>query len=133
MVRAPFVMDGPVNQYREAGALDGASIGFRVQPGGAKLDGGLRELTRLDLVEISMVIAPANKLARIDPATIKSVSGTRELERVLRHAGLAKVDACALIANPKKSLTSDPWDAENDDAQLPGVLRQRAAVRVPFS
>lgn len=117
-------------RHIKAGALDGASIGYRIQPGGAKLDGELREITRVDLVEISMVIAPANKLARVDPASLKSVTSVRQLESILRDAGLSREDARTFISSLKKSLDSDPWDAENGDALL-GALRQPARVRPP--
>jgi len=118
-------------KHMKAGALDGVSVGFRIQPGGATLDGEIRHITRAALHEISVVIAPANTLARVDPATIKSCSSVRQLEGVLRDAGLSRDDARTLIANLKSSLTADPWEAETDDAQLLGILRQGANVRVP--
>jgi hypothetical protein len=54
----------------------------------------------------------------------------RQLESVLRDAGLSRDDARTFIASLKMSLHSDPWDAENEDALL-GALRQPARVRVP--
>jgi uncharacterized protein len=46
-----------------SGKLDGLSFGYRVTGAGHK--DGLRELTALDLVEVSVVAQPMQKLARI--------------------------------------------------------------------
>jgi HK97 family phage prohead protease len=53
----------------EAGALRGLSIGYRVMPGGAAMEPGTRRrrLTRLELVEISLVTFPMNDKARVFP------------------------------------------------------------------
>jgi HK97 family phage prohead protease len=119
-------------KHLKAGALDGVSVGFRIQPGGAKMDGDVRHITRADLLEISLVVAPANRLARVDASTLKSVQSVRQLEGVLRDAGLSKSDAQNLVATLKG--LADPRDSEEvDSSALLAVLRQRAAVRVPFS
>jgi phage head maturation protease len=47
----------------ERGKVDGLSFGYRVRE--AKSVGGLRELIALDLVEVSLVAQPMQKLARV--------------------------------------------------------------------
>lgn len=49
------------------GALDGLSFGYRVQD--AKAAGGTRELTELELVEVSLVTFPMQPLARVHAIT----------------------------------------------------------------
>ena len=46
-----------------SGRLDGLSFGYRVRE--ARSNGGLRELVDLDLVEVSLVARPMQKLARV--------------------------------------------------------------------
>ena len=97
-------MANDVYQHMKAGALDGVSIGYRVQPGGADMDGKIRTLSRVDLMEISMVISPANKSARanlgslkgdFDPDEMKSLA---DVEAFLRDAGMSRVEAKAFVA-----------------------------------
>ncbi len=45
------------------GSIDGLSFGYRVREAGTS--GGLRELRRLDLVEVSLVAKPMQRLARV--------------------------------------------------------------------
>jgi len=47
----------------ESGKVDGLSFGYRVRE--AKSAGGKRELIALDLVEVSLVAHPMQKLARV--------------------------------------------------------------------
>ena len=47
----------------ESGKLDGLSFGYRVR--GAGEAGGLRELTELDLIEVSLVAEPMQTRARV--------------------------------------------------------------------
>lgn len=47
----------------ESGKLDGLSFGYRVRAAGEA--GGLRELTELDLIEVSLVAEPMQPRARV--------------------------------------------------------------------
>ena len=47
----------------KSGAVNGLSFGYRV--GDARQAGGMRELRALDLVEVSLVASPMQKLARV--------------------------------------------------------------------
>jgi len=77
----------------KSGAVSGLSIGFRVAPGGAtrRREDGARVLTKLDLHEVSLVAIPANPEARI--TEVKSLGSIRDLEEILRKAGLSRAAA----------------------------------------
>ena len=75
------------------GAIDGLSIGFRIPTGGAEeIEGGGRRISKVELVEISVVSMPAEDAARI--GTVKSIAdeistieSIRDVELFLRDAG----------------------------------------------
>jgi HK97 family phage prohead protease len=56
------VLDGRVRELVRRG-MRGLSFGYRVREAGAA--GGVRELRALDLVEVSLVARPMQKLARV--------------------------------------------------------------------
>lgn len=97
-----------VGQAKEAHALmrakavSGLSIGYWVRESSFDEKTGIRTLTKLDLVEISLVTFPANDDARIDAIKMKLAHGElptlSEFERLLREAGFSKTKA-AVIAN----------------------------------
>ena len=75
------------------GAIDGISIGFRVPVGGAEeLEDGGRKLSKIDLVEVSIVGFPADDAARVSQVKmtdeINAIQTIRDAERFLRDAGL---------------------------------------------
>ncbi|HEY2023565.1 HK97 family phage prohead protease [Paraburkholderia sp.] len=106
-------MSNDVYQHMKAGALDGVSIGYRVQPGGADMDGKIRKLSDLDLMEISMVIAPANKLARADLGSLKAdfdpdeLESLADVEMILREAGMTRIEAKSMIARVRDLVLRD--------------------------
>lgn len=75
------------------GAMDGFSIGYRINPGGADYDAktGVRNLKSLKLLEVSCVTFPMNTLATA--TRVKSANTKRELEEWLRDAGLSLSEA----------------------------------------
>lgn len=82
----------------KAGAIQGLSIGYReldVEP-----DGNVRQLKKLDLLEISIVSFPANRRARIDSVKSRLDHGELpslpEFEEYLREAGFSKTQATAI-------------------------------------
>ena len=91
-----------VYELMKMGALDGLSIGYRVDPKGAEYDekGKRRYLKSVDLMEISAVTFPMNPRARVQ--AVKGAERTvREWEELLRDAGSlsrneAKVAASAV-------------------------------------
>jgi len=85
------------------GAVDGLSIGFRIPNGGAEeLESGGRRITKVDLVEISIVGFPADDNARVSQVKmsdeISSITTIRDAERFLRDAGLPISMAKAFIS-----------------------------------
>ena len=109
-----------VYELMKMGALDGLSIGYRVDAKGYDYDekGKRRYLKSVDLMEISAVTFPMNPRARV--AAVKGAErSVREWEEILRDAGNlsrneAKVGAAALT----KAL--EQRDAVKDEA--PEVL-----------
>jgi hypothetical protein len=91
-----------VYELMKMGALDGLSIGYRVDPKGVEYDEKRkrRYLKSVDLMEISAVTFPMNPRARVQ--AVKGAERTvREWEELLRDAGSlsrneAKVAASAV-------------------------------------
>lgn len=85
-----------------AGAVTGLSIGYWVRGSTYDEVTRIRTLTKLDLVEISLVTFPANDEARVDAIKMKLAHGQlpsiSEFERLLREAGFSKTQA-AVVAN----------------------------------
>lgn len=83
-------------------AVTGLSIGYYVRESSFDEKTRIRTLTKLDLVEISIVTTPANDDARIDAVKSKLAHGglptLPEFEQLLREAGFSKTQA-AVIAN----------------------------------
>jgi HK97 family phage prohead protease len=123
-----------VYHHMKAGALDGVSIGYRVQPDGAEIDGKIRKLARVDLLEISMVIAPANKLARADLASIKSdfdpddMESLADVESFLRDAGMSRVEAKSFIARVRDIALRDAGKSDTSTAAGKSELDESLAL-----
>ena len=83
-------------------AITGLSIGYYVRDDDFDEKTRIRTLKKLDLVEISIVTAPANDEARIDAVKAMIAHGNlpslKEFEQILREAGFSKSQA-AVIAN----------------------------------
>ena len=89
-----------VYELMKMGALDGLSIGYRVDPKGVEYDekGRRRLLKSVDLMEISAVTFPMNPRARVQ--SVKGSERTvREWEELLR-------DAASLSRNEAKAAAS---------------------------
>lgn len=94
------------------GAVDGLSIGYRIPPGGSEKAGKVRQLKRIDLIEVSIVEEPADLGARVTSlkSAISEAATIREVEMILRDAGLSKLDACAVISRIKQLSSGDRKD-----------------------
>ena len=104
------------------GDLDGLSIGFVVPEGGRKYVGdGTFELLDIELVEISVVTAPANRGARI--SSVKALSTKSEFVELFRANGLSKATARRAAAGAWRALQDD--DSHDKAARL---LRQIEAA-----
>ena len=91
------------------GALHSMSIGYRVIKEDYNRKTGINHLRELTLHEVSLVTIPANAEALV--ALVKNADGSpdiRELERVLRDAGLSRREAKAFISEGYKALGDTP-------------------------
>lgn len=99
-------------------AINGMSIGYRPIEWTmrSKPEEPRRTLTKVDLVEISLVTFPANGKARV--TGVKSdghVPSVREIERALCDAGCSRKQARAIIADGLKAASMR--DAEEETAK----------------
>lgn len=83
-------------EHLKAGDADGLSIGYRIPAGGEEPQrDGSNLLKEIDLSEVSVVVLPSNRSARV--SALKSISSKSEIVDLLREAGVSK-DAARRIA-----------------------------------
>lgn len=123
-----WLMHEEVQRAREAYALmkrrvvKGMSIGYYVLADSYDEKERIRTLTKLELVEISIVTFPANPEAQVDAVKAKLLRGDlptlREFEKVLREQGYSKALAEKIAAGGYKQLlgSGDPIGAEEANA-----------------
>lgn len=89
--------------HMKARTVTGLSIGYWVRESSYDEKTGIRTLTKLDLVEISLVTFPANDDARVEAVKFKLAHGElptdREYEKFLREAGFSKTRAAGLVSH----------------------------------
>jgi len=111
-----------VYELMKIGAIDGLSIGYKVDAKGYEYDqrGKRRKLKEVDLMEISAVTFPMNPKATID--AVKANGRTvREWESFLRdEGGLSRSDAKIAAKAVSDSLVRD---AEDDSALIDAIQR----------
>ena len=134
-----LLVRGEVNQDtqrgREAlalakqGASTGLSIGFRIPLGGRSFNSdGTATVKEVELWEVSLTPLPANRNARL--TRIKSLASARELEDILRDAGLAKAAAKAVVAGGWKALsTGDQSEMEQLQNRLASAATELRSMR----
>ncbi len=117
-----------VHGLLKAGALDGLSIGYRTiasQPKAGKP--GVISLTKLDLMENSIVTFAANERARVE--VVKSIldagmmPSVREFEGLLRDAGFSKAKAAAIASTATPHLRGEPEGKADELAEFLEGLR----------
>lgn len=99
----------------KAGALDGLSIGFTINPGGIEWsgDGSYKIITNLNLWEVSIVTFPANERAVVN--SIKEIdmekreNSIRDFENFLRESGSFSNREAVEIASFAKELVKHPY------------------------
>lgn len=110
-------------ELMKAGVIDGLSIGYRTIKSLRDDATGFRQLKEVDLWEISLVTFPM-----LTSATITSVKGDwtkREVERVLRDAGMPNAMAVKLIAGGYDAANSGGQrDADDGLNGLAETIRQ---------
>lgn len=123
-----------VHAAMKHGTLDGLSIGGMLKRGDydeTRTGRTIRKWSRL--MEVSPVVFPADGSARIDVATVKSLDfeallpeckTERDIERLLRDAGLGKWEAMATVSRAKAIFTGR--DAlESDEAKTERLILER--------
>lgn len=108
-------------------AIDGLSIGYRLQKWSYNEDDAVLELLAIDLKEISVVTFPANDESRID--AVKNILDAGELptlpqfEKFLREAGFSKTQATGIAGHGLRGLMrGDPGQQKNEDTTASDVL-----------
>lgn len=115
-------------ELMKAGIIDGLSIGYRTIKALRDDQTGFRDLKEVDLWEISLVTFPM-----LTSATVTSVKGDwnkREVERVLRDAGMPNAMAVKLIAGGWNAANTSGGQSDSDDGftDLAEQLRQMNAT-----
>lgn len=117
------------------GTIDGLSIAGKLKKGDfEEKEAGGKIIKRWALLrEVSVVAYPAENSARIDLSSLKSMDfeallpeckTERDIERLLRDAGLGKWEAMAIVSRVKAILTGR--DApEDEDTKLNAQLLER--------
>lgn len=106
------------------GIIDSMSIGYMVNDADYK-DDGVRVIKQLTLMEYSLVTWPMNEAAVI--TGVKSLE-VREIERVLREAGLSRSQAKAIAGAGVRHLR----DADQKEAQEAELLAAFKAAQDTF-
>jgi len=109
-----------VHSAMKRGAMDGLSIGFTIPAGGAKeTEEGIRELSDIDLKEISVVNFPADDSARISAVKfeIEQIESFRDAEAILRDAGYSKSAAKAFVSRVKALSRRDAGYVEDENTK----------------
>lgn len=99
-------------EHVQAGDARGLSIGYNTPDGGRKYDGGgAFTLTEIDLIEISIVAAPADRKAQI--TSVKAFGSKAELADALREIGLPKAAASRVAAGGWPALAGSSDETEH--------------------
>jgi hypothetical protein len=101
-------MEKRAHAHMKARTVTGLSIGYWVRESSFDEKTGIRTLTKLDLVEISLVTFPANDDARVEAVKFKLAHGElptdREFEKFLREAGFSKTRAAGVVSHGLEEL-----------------------------
>lgn len=110
-----------------AGDARWLSIGYNTPDGGRTYDGkGVWTLSEVDLIEVSIVSAPADRKARI--TEVKSLGSKAELIDALRDVGLSKAAAARVAAGGWPALAGVDDDTEH--ATRLAALIERATAEI---
>lgn len=107
------------------GAVSGLSIGYRPVQEVENETGGF-DLKEIDLIEISVVEAPADLAAQVGDvkSAIENADSLKSIERLLRDAaGLSRSDAVALVSRVK-TLCQRESDTKAQPAEIAGLFQQ---------
>lgn len=108
-------------------AVEGLSIGYWVPEGGSEMNGRIRQLKKINLIEISVVEEPADVNAQISgiKSALDNVHELKDVEALLRDAcGLSRADATALVSRVK-SLSHGDRGGDIDTGDLAALIKRR--------
>lgn len=110
------------------GALTGLSIGYRAKRERLDRAGLANELVEIELFEGSLVTVPSNPSTHV--TTVKSVGGARDIEHLLREAGISgrKAKAAASAAWAAIQQSKDETDAHAELASLFAASSKRLGI-----
>jgi HK97 family phage prohead protease len=115
----------------KAGAISGMSIGYSARKWETDSAKGTRNLTEVELYEVSLVTFPANEKATI--TRVKSAhENERDFEDFLREAGYSRSDAKIITARGFKAL-SGQREAEGEELQLLAQSMEKLASSLNFT
>ena len=101
------------------GAIEGLSIGYRVQEYEMDMDEGYRKLTKLDLWETSVVTFPMNELANIYDMKSADEMSDAEIKRHIERA----LKAIKVSGTEAKAMASAAMKGRDDVLRDAGVAR----------
>jgi len=111
-------------------AVTGLSIGFMIPQGGSEVGAdGIRRISQIDLVEVSLTPTPANLSAQVSSvkSALDAAGSLREVEQILREAnGFSRAEAFALVQRIKCLTVDDEKD------KAPSIDEIRKAIREGF-
>lgn len=96
------------------GALKGMSIGFFTEADEVDRDAQVRRLKKLNLLEVSIVTFPANKLATVTGWKNGKPATVREFEKFLQGAGFGRKESTAIASGGFKSYLENQRDADDE-------------------
>lgn len=104
-----------------AGAIDGLSIGYRLNKWAYNEVDGVLELLEIDLKEISIVTFPANEESRVEVVKSALAKGSLptlpEFEKALRDLGFSKAQATVVAGHGlRKLIQGEPENNEISNA-----------------
>ncbi|MCY1357986.1 phage prohead protease, HK97 family [compost metagenome] len=110
-------------------SITGLSIGYYVRDSSFDEKTRIRTLTKLDLVEISIVTVPANDEARTDVIKSKLAHGglptLPEFEQLLREAGFSKTQSAVIANRGLQHLLRSESEGDPAEFELAKALQQR--------
>jgi HK97 family phage prohead protease len=119
----------------KAGAVTGLSIGYWIRESSFDEKTGIRTLTKLDLVEVSLVTMPANDEARVEAVKFKLAHGElpnmKEFEKLLREAGFSKTQSAAIASRGLTHLLRSESEGLAAKEELKGASQAVANFSLP--
>lgn len=106
------------------GAISGLSIGYIVKD--EEMNGPIRELKDIELIEISVVEEPADNMARVSgmKSAFDVCENLKDVESVLRSVfGFSRSNATGIVASVKHSLRES--SGEKTDSDLITLINQK--------